>query len=181
MLQREQIFSDLRHFTRHCYEIQTYGLPNLPTIPLRHIFEPCCTEIQRLINTLCFPPGCLNPPNGIFWTKLESESDKASPCSKPFFTGNASYICLPIQAVPQVSFKHIFIALVSYLVTSNSVRTLHKLPLKSVICWLEVKRQLMHSNLFSSNLTTVKHMIHSLPLTLESTQMFPNHFICIWS
>jgi hypothetical protein len=42
--------------------------------------------------------------------KMKSNGNKASPCFKPFPMENASYRSLPVQALIQVSFKHILLA-----------------------------------------------------------------------
>jgi hypothetical protein len=57
--------------------------------------------------------------------KLESSGDKASHCFRPFWIGQLSHKCLPIQTSLYLSFKHILISLSSFMATPNSIRILH--------------------------------------------------------
>jgi hypothetical protein len=52
----------------------------------------------------------LDPVNGIFQSKIESNGDKASPCFRTFWIVNLSDRFLPIWTVLQVSFKHILVS-----------------------------------------------------------------------
>ena len=73
--------------------------------------------------------------------KLKSNGDKASPCFKPFLTGNISDKFLPTRTLLYVSVRHIFISLTSFIGIPDSMRILYKI---SVLSFLEVYKELMH-------------------------------------
>ena len=57
--------------------------------------------------------------------KLKHNGDKASPGFKPFLTGNVSDKRLPTQTLLEVSFKHIFISLTSFIGIPNSMKIVY--------------------------------------------------------
>jgi len=61
--------------------------------------------------------------------KLKGNDDRASPCLKPFPTGNMSDKCLSTQTLLYVSVRHIFISLASFMGIPNSIRIFYKTSL----------------------------------------------------
>ena len=61
--------------------------------------------------------------------KLKSNGDGASPCFKPFLIGNMSDKFLPTRTLLQVSFRHVFISLISLMRIPDSMRILYKTSL----------------------------------------------------
>ena len=76
-------------------------------------------------------------PSWFTWTilmaypkaKFKRNGDKATPFFKPFLRGNLSGKCFPSQTLLEVSFRHIFISLSSFMEIPNSIRTLNKTSL----------------------------------------------------
>ena len=61
--------------------------------------------------------------------KMKSNSNKTSPCFKPFLIGNMSDKFLPTQTLLYVSVRHIFINPTSFLGITNSMGILYKTSL----------------------------------------------------
>jgi len=78
--------------------------------------------------------------------KLKSNGNTAPPCFKPFLIGNMSDKCLPSCILLQVSFRYIFIRVISFMRIPDSVRILYKTSLvnesyaflKSINSWCTV-------------------------------------------
>jgi len=61
--------------------------------------------------------------------QLKSNGDKVSHCFKPFLIGIMSDKCLLTQTLLQVSFRHIFISVNSFVGIPNSMRISYKTSL----------------------------------------------------
>jgi hypothetical protein len=58
--------------------------------------------------------------------KLKGSEGKASPCSRPLRTENASHKCLPTWALLYVSHKHILVTITSFVANPKSMRIQYK-------------------------------------------------------
>jgi len=58
--------------------------------------------------------------------KLNNDCNRASSCFKPFVIGSMSGKFLPISPLLQVSFRHIFISLYTFMGIPNWMRILHE-------------------------------------------------------
>jgi hypothetical protein len=56
--------------------------------------------------------------------KFKSNDSKASPCFRPFYTGNVSYKYLHIQISLYIPFKHILMGLTSITGISNLIQNI---------------------------------------------------------
>jgi len=65
------------------------------------------------------------------WYKalLENNDNKTSPSFKPFVIGNMSDKFVPTRTLLHVSFRHIFISLISFIWIPHSLRILYKTSL----------------------------------------------------
>jgi hypothetical protein len=125
------------------------------------IFSPAMLTSSAQAKTWCvlfsFSPTWFSwtPLMAYSKAQLKSYGHKASPCFRPFWTGNLSDWYLPIRTVLWVSFKHIWISPATFMGISNSMRIFYSTSLltesyvflKSINSWCTVP---LYSHLFPS-------------------------------